>query len=286
MSLPPPVTCERWRFGNHVRVEIRVSETLRRDLKLAADSGIIPVDAKFWVREASHEPLSYVELFAWPGQVLATDYATALMDSFLKPANSEASCNGDSDSAQDAPVTWEAPITLDLPQDARFSPEVNDAIALLKTLADRLAAAVSKTYRERDYIDPSYSVEVRSVRLRFAAERGLRIEVDPAYAVFMLRARAAAARLGRAVERQLCGEGGVNFADETALKELVRVDDEAGGRPVRYRKGDCRWEVDQRITCSRCDTRYDARRFEAIDDPARIVCAECTLNAMCTRPRP
>jgi len=277
LSLPPPVTYERWRIGNNISVDIRVSETLRRDLKLAADSDMIPADAKFWVRDAQHEPLSYVELSAWPGSVLATDYVATLMDQFIC-ARSVGPTGPQSEAGSQRPLGSTVPMTS--PQDIRFSPEVNGALELLKILADRIVAA-AEPYR----VDNTYRVEVRSDRLRLAAELGLRIEVDPIYSAFMLRAREAATRLGRAVVRQLCGEGGVDFATEEALKELVRVDEEACGRPVLYKRGSRRWEVDQRITCTRCNRRFDARRFDPAD-PALVICTECTFDALFPRPRP
>ena len=282
MSLPPPVTYERWRIGNNIHVDIRVSETLRRDLKLAADNGMIPANAKFWVRESSHEPFSYVELSAWPGSVLATDYAAMLMDQFIG-TRAVGLTGPQAETEHQRPLATDPTGLMTSPQDIRFSPEVNGALKLLKVLVDRIVTAAEADRADR--ADNTYRVEVRSERLRLAAEQGLRIEVDPIYAAFMLRVKEAATRLGRMVVRQLCGEGGVDFATEEALKELVRVDEEACGRPVQYKRGTRRWEVDQRITCTRCDKHFDARRFDPAD-PALVICTECAFNARFPRPRP
>lgn len=224
-SLPPPVM-----WGEY----IRISETIRCDLKLAVSAGIIPADARFWVRETSG-PIITVELFAWPGKVLAADYATAVMDGFLVKCG----LLERSDAAQ-----WTSLIPKkESSQDARLASEVNEALALVKICADRrIAEAMAK--QPSNYYGPiQYRVEISFSRLIIVAERWLRMEVDPEYAEFVHRARRAAERLGRRVVRQLCGEGGVDFSKEPELEELVRLDDEAYGRPVAYSRQLRRWIV-------------------------------------------
>lgn len=216
VALLPPLT---W----HGR--ICFAETIRRDLKLAVAADLLPADAKFWVRELSHSPVSTVELFAWPGIVLAEDYATAVMEGFLAKGETQ----------------WTAHASKEPPQDARFSLEVNEALRLLKTCTDQRVAQAMEAARNHCYGPVQYRVEIGSARLIVAARRGLRVEVDPEYAAFVHRARLAGDRLGRRVVRQLCGEGGVDFGGEQDLERLVAIDDEAQGRPVKYSRTQDRW---------------------------------------------
>ena len=86
-------------------------------------------------------------------------------------------------------------------------------------------------------------LDVRCSRLIATAERGIRIEVDPGYADFMLRVERAAERLGRRVVRSVCGEGGLDVCGEQSLEALLKLDAEAGGRPVVYNRPLGRWVV-------------------------------------------
>lgn len=211
---------------------IGIAETLRRDIKLAAADGVLPADARFWIRGLSHSPVITVELFAWPGNVLAADYVTAVMEGALVKRGL----------IKDA-VMWPVRAPKELPQDTRLTSEVNEALALVKACADCRIIEATATRPRNYYGLIQYRVEIRSQRLIVAAERGLRIEVDPEYAEFMHRARCAAARLGRRVVRQLCGEGGVDFGDDAKLDELVMLDVEACGRPVAYSRQRGCWVV-------------------------------------------
>lgn len=200
------------------------AETIRRDLKLAVAADLLPEAARFWVRQLSHDPVITAELFAWPGNALAEDYATATMEGFLAKSETQ----------------WTAHTSKDPPQDARFSSEVNEALALLKACTD-LRAAQAMEMRKGHYYGPiRYRVEIGSSRLITAARRGLRVEVDPEYAEFVQRGRLAGGRLGRRVVKQICGEGGVDFGSDQELEKLVAIDAEAQGRPVKYsRVRDC-----------------------------------------------
>lgn len=223
-ALPPPYAPQG---------QICVSEAVRRDLKLAAIAGLLPPDAKFWVRESSSSPVISVELAAWTGAVLADDYAAALMEALLAKHAKHAKHD-----TQWSPTSPKIP-----PQDARLALSVNDALALIKTIADRRIAEVMAT-RPMNYYGPmQYRLDISFPRLIAAAERGIRLEVDPKYAVFMHRARGAAARLGPRAVRSICGEGGLDLSSEQGLVELVQLDTAARGRPVSYSRLHGRWEV-------------------------------------------
>lgn len=216
-SLPAAVTYNGW---------ISVSESIRRDLRLAATVGRIPMDAKFWVRETSCSHVISVEITTWPGAVLAEDYAAAVMEGALAKRD----------------MQW-TDTHLEPPQDARLAPEVNGALTLVKTFGDRRIAEIMETQPMNYYGPIQYCLTISSPRLIAAAERGLRIEVDPEYADFMLRVQSAAERLGRQVVRSLCGEGGVDLSSEQRLEELVKLDAEARGRALTYDRQLARWVV-------------------------------------------
>lgn len=216
-SLPPPVTWQE---------EICIAETIRRDLKLAAASAVLPADAKFWIRSLSHSPVVSVEFAVWTGAVLANDYAAAVMDGLLARRD----------------VQWKQHI-LKESQDARLSPEVNEALALVKFIGDRRIAEAMEERPMNYYGLIQYRLEIKSSRLIDAAMRGIKIEVDPEYADFMHRAQEAASRLGRQAVRSICGEGGVDLSDEQGLQELVRLDNDARGRLVTYSRRHGRWVV-------------------------------------------
>ena len=216
-SLPAAVTYDG---------RICVSESIRRDLRLAATAGFIPMDAKFWVRETSCSPVISVEIVTWPGAVLAEDYAAAVMEGALAKRD----------------IQWTS-IPLEPPQNARLAPELNGALALVKTFGDRRIAEIMETQPMNYYGPIQYGLTISSPRLIVAAERGLRIEVDPEYADFMHRVRSSAERLGRQVVRSLCGEGGVDLSSEQRLEELVKLDAEAHGRALTYDRQRARWVV-------------------------------------------
>ena len=102
-SLPPAVT-----FNGR----ISASESIRRDLHLAVDAGLVPADAKLWIRDSLCPSVFSVEVASWPGAVLAEDYAAAVMEHwiFQLPSSCFPKCSG---------------VCLDPPQDQRLSREVN-----------------------------------------------------------------------------------------------------------------------------------------------------------------
>lgn len=218
-ALPPPYA---------PRGQICVSETVRRDLKLATIAGLLPPDAKFWVRETSCSPVISVELAAWTGAVLADDYAEAVMEALLAKHDTQWS-----------PISPRVP-----PQDARLALSVNEALALIKTIADRRIAEIMATQPTNYYGPMQYQLDISFPRLIAAAVRGIRLEIDHEYAVFMHQAREAAARLGQRVVRSICGEGGLDLSSEQGLVELVQLDTAARGRPVTYNRPHGRWEVE------------------------------------------
>jgi hypothetical protein len=211
------------------RSRIWLAETVRRDLKLAELAGRLPAEAKFWVREATpgRERVVSVELLAWTGAVLATDYAAARMESFLEGALligevAEKHC-----------TSW--PNVL--------SSGVNEALALVKDIGDRRIAEVMETKPTNYYGRVQYRLDLSCSRLIAVAERGIRLEVDPTYVRFMEQARNAAARLGPNVVRSICGEGGLDLSLEEDLTALVQLDTEACGKPVRYDRPQGCWAV-------------------------------------------
>jgi len=217
VSLPPPLTWQEF---------VSVGATIRRDLKLAVASQALPADAKFWIRESSYSPIISIEFAAWAGVIFADEYATALMESTVAKG----------------PVQWTAS-PLEPPQDARLSREFNDGIALVRAVGDRRVAELMAQRPVNFYGPIQYQLAISATRLLAAAERGLRLEADPEYASFVERARGAAKRLGRRAERSLCGEGGVDLSSEQKLEELVKLDEEAHGRPVVYNRRLGRWVV-------------------------------------------
>jgi hypothetical protein len=287
-SLPPPVT-----WGD----QISISETIRRDLKLAVEAGVLSPDARFYVRELSHSPEITVELVAWSGAVLAEDYATTAMEDLLAKRSVKWSARtaklphsmlagephsmlvGETNARFWERIGHKAGKRLDMivvddrrmakiwtdvfrevqreaaagtlvltpPLDTRLAPEVNVALSLVKTAADRRIGEVMETQPMNYYGLIQYRVKISCPRLIAAAERGLRVEVDPAYADFMQRAHRAAERLGRRVVRSICGEGGVDLSREQGLEELVALDAEAGGRAVVYSRQLGRWEAAEHV---------------------------------------
>jgi hypothetical protein len=172
----------------------------------------------------------------WPGAVLADDYATAAMEDLLAKLGAAAGKLVLTPPLQVKGGGWAI-------VDTRLVPEVNFALGLVKIAADRRIAEVMDAQPVNYYGPIQYRVEISSPRLIAAAERGLRVEVDPEYADFMHRARRAAERLGRAAVRSICGEGGVDLSSEQGLEELVALDAEAGTRPVAYNRHLGRWVV-------------------------------------------
>lgn len=232
-ALPPP-------YAPNGR--ICVSETVRRDLRLATIADLLPADAKFWVRDPSGSFVISVELFAWVGAVLADDYATTVMDTLRSLVEKR---------REGLVVQFEIKKpqergnVLVPPQDARLAPGVNGALALVKDIVDRRIAEVMATEPANYYGPIQYQQDISFPRLIAAAERGIRLEVDPEHAAFLHRAGGAAARLGRRVVRSICGEGGLDLSSEQDLVKLVQLDAEACGRPVSYNRSLGSWEVEK-----------------------------------------
>ena len=217
-ALPPP-------YAPHGH--IWVAETVRRDLKLATIAGLLPADSKFWVRQTSTSPNVSVELATWSGAVLADDYAAALMEAHLTKKA----------------VRWLPTAVKVSPQDARLAAPVNEALVLIKAIGDRRIGEIMATQPTNYYGPVQYRLDISFPRLIAAAERGIRLEVDPEYASFMHQVLRAAKRLGPRVVRSICGEGGIDLSSEQGLDKLVRLDTEARGRPVSYSRSHGRWKV-------------------------------------------
>ena len=231
-SLPPPITT---RHGY-----VCVSESLRRDIQLALEADLLPMGAKFYVRESSYSPIIAVEFAGWPSGIFSNEYIAVMMDNVLAQRGLLTS----------NPTRW-APAPKELLQDPRLTAEINAAYAIIKACADRRVTEVMAEEPENYYGPMHYSVEIHYLRLVAAAERNLRVELDPTYAEFLHRAHLAAERLGSRVVRQVCGEGGVDLCrNEFELEELVKLDAEAAGRPVtvKYVRRNRRWIITERET--------------------------------------
>jgi len=63
-------------------------DQIRKDLKLATVSGVLPAGVKLSIRRNDHNSI-YVEIVTWPGQILTTEYELYYRDQIVTPDSSK-----------------------------------------------------------------------------------------------------------------------------------------------------------------------------------------------------
>lgn len=195
---------------------------IRRDLKTAQAAGLLPKGAGFSVR-GDYSSIT-VEIVAWTGvgPVLSAAYAEAVLADAL----------GDPVRLREFPEA----------RSARVSDSLISALSLIERIANRHNYDNSRS--EEDYFDVGYYLHVEAERLISLAVYGTRDAANPAAAARRSTAKVAAARLGKAVTRSVCGSTSLDAIGEYAMERLLRLDAMADGRPLRYSKTSGRWVVE------------------------------------------
>jgi hypothetical protein len=221
-SLPPALSLRGEGSSSRDSVVARI-----RDEVAMAVLSVLPDGARAAVRcdRSGWTPHVKVDLVAWAGQPLCAEYVSAVMDESL-PNGVPVPCRG----------CWTAR--------NRLADEVNDALALLGSVADR--HNFDKSDSMTDYFHVGYYLTVSANTLIATATSGIAEEVNPALAALRVRAREAAKRLPKGAVRSICGRPGVEGAGEYTLNRLVALDEAAAGRPVFYDRRRARWVVEER----------------------------------------
>ena len=240
-SLPAAIdldgrTCPRTTEGSRMHEPKDVVLAIRRDLKLAVKAGLIPAHAKLSVTR--EDKSINIALTAWQGQVLVTGYVEVCMEAYI--------------AGEDAPsVEATDPFMTRCGyehsrrqgHDGRLIDAINDVMWLVERIADR--HNYDRSDSMVDHFDVGYYLEVSARALIAVAERGLKLECDPAARELARKAHEAANRLGPAVVKSICGKRGVDGCNnDWSMEQLVKLDARANGRPLVYNKRLHRWLVD------------------------------------------
>ena len=204
-TLPPALT----RRGPARADDKTLAQTIRRDVALAADTGVVPPECKFSVRISHHGSL-IVEFMAWPGSLWVDDYVVHLMDPTTpNPERSD--------------IRFE-----------RYTPEFLAARAAITQIANRHNYDRSDTMT--DYFDVGYYLDVTCVTVASVAEAAIRRETDQQFAE-LYRAGCEAARvIGPKATAAACGRAGLEGASAWVLANLIRLAKRSGGVPLQYNK--------------------------------------------------
>lgn len=209
-----------------------VVAAIRRDLKLAVEAGLIPKDVTFSVTKRDYNSIT-VELIEWYGQVLTDAYfehhMSTLLSTFMK------------DAVAVAFTPERCARTRRMSNDPRLVEAVNDVLSLVEQISDRHNFDESDPMT--DYFHVGYYLNVGARRVITAAELGIQMECDPAWAEMVQRGRDAAKRLGAKVVKSVCGNGGVDGCGQWSLERLLKLDEMAAGRPLTYDKRRRNWVV-------------------------------------------
>lgn len=207
---------------------------IRLEIKAAIASGVVPVGTKLSIT-SDHNSVR-VEFKAWPGQVLNDEYATYLMDEYAGKREALRTGIPYVEKAFHHPPGWRDHHDRMYPA---LTHALIDAITLINHLADR------HNYDESDYMSDyvrvGYYLTVNASDLQALAERGLRLEWDPAFAEKARLAGEAAKRLGPKVTASLCGA--IDEASEYGMDRLLKLDAYAKGRPLTYCARSRGWRV-------------------------------------------
>lgn len=176
---------------------------IAEDLARAVTAGLLPPEARFWIRTETQYARVRVRLVAWPTSPLRTDYVEALMERLRIP-----------------------------------TPNVDDP-RLLNPLVDEIHTAlhlVTLITERYSFSRRKIAVQIDARHLINVAEFGIRQECDPRFAADLHRAHECVQRLGKNVVRSICGESGIEGCTLEALQKLLTLDAAAtaAGRSVIY----------------------------------------------------
>lgn len=203
-------------------------DQIRKDLKLATVSGVLPAGVKLSIRRNDHNSI-YVEIVTWPGQILTTEYELYYRDQIVTPDSSKSW-----DRYRDRPFgtrCW----------NDRCVDALNDAMRFIERVSNR--HNFDKSDIQTDYFHVGYYLHVEAHSLVSQAEAGIRLEMDPKLGLEILAAMNAAKRLGPKVTKSVCGRHGVEECGEWARQRLIKLDGIAKGRPMAYDKRARGWRV-------------------------------------------
>lgn len=224
-----------------------VTARIRLEIKAAQTAGVIPAGVKFSITCTDYKSIR-VKVTAWPGQCLNPEYITYVMEEIVAkqkdPSIKGLSYAFDVRSAPDRKHPY-------------LTKEAADVLALVETLAGRHNYDHSDYMS--DYVNVGYYLSVSAGGLQASAERGIRLELDPAFAEMVRKAHEASKRVGKKVTASVCPHG-VDEASEWQLEHLLKLDAYAKGRPLHYDKRRGGWKVSEEVSSS-TDHRSAARSY-------------------------
>lgn len=135
----------------------QVVDAIRRDLKLAVKTGLVPSHAKFSVTRRDYKSIS-VELVAFNGGVLVDGYIAVCIEAFVADKASPSS------DAADPFMSRLGRTSRRQSQDGRLTDALNEMMWLVERIADRHNYDNSQI--ETDYFDIGYSARLGSSRDR------------------------------------------------------------------------------------------------------------------------
>ena len=219
-SLPPPLH----RRGAGSSSVPEVAKTIRREVEAAVAAGALPLGTKVSVT-SDHNSIR-VEVTRWEGEVFSKAYTEHLMD---------------------PKTSWDPEYRTEggRARDARLSKPLQDALAFIERLADRHNYHNSDTMT--DFFDEGYYLSVGAGPVENIAQTAIKTESSKEFRALMDQARDAAAALGPAATKSICGDKDLMHADEYCIKKLLKLAERAAGRPVVHdpRRG---WIVDDGST--------------------------------------
>lgn len=204
-----------------------LTKLIRDELAAAVRAGVLPAGTKVSVRKNHYQSFT-VEIVEWHAPVFCDNYVAHVLD----PKGTAWNAHEARDEMRRAGRRT---------GDERYTAQLQEALALIETIADR--HNYNNSDLQVDHFDVGYYLTVRASAIATSAERGLQTESDPAFAELVRQAEIAAKAVGPKVVRSVCGRGGVRGCGQWALERLIKVAANANGRPLAYDKRRSAWVV-------------------------------------------
>ncbi len=208
-SLPPALS----RRGDKSASVKDVVNQIRADLAAAIQAGVLPDGTQISITNKDYNSIN-IKLTRWPAQVFTDKYLEHLMD----PKGTK----------------WvPPPYDSRTDGDARLTPELSRAIGAITKIAER------HNYRHMsnpydDYAQVGYYLHVSASPVIESATVGAELESNKELQAKLAEAHKAAAAIGPAATKSICGNKDISRVGTGCLDQLIKIADRAKGRPVEY----------------------------------------------------
>lgn len=210
LSLPESIDMTA---GRYVALP-EVAKRIRSEIAGAVNAGALPDATTVGVTKDNNS--IHVRVTGWRGAVFNSKYQEHLMDPSVKWDEPYGSTGGSRHGYRDDP---------------RLTKELNDALALIQRIAQR--HNYDRSDSQSDYFNVGYYLTVTADSVLRSAEGGIKTETNKEHAELLAKAEIAARAVGPAATKSIARKD-LRSASDRELKSLVRIADEAKGRPVAY----------------------------------------------------